>query len=268
MRCRLPVVVWSPGGDVRTPGGAVRLPGGLAGIPAGAVSGPNAAPVAGVGGGQRENAPPVVHSSGRGEGARGSEVVRHYFGTTAEGVLQDFGITSARLGKLGMASRNRTPFLELWWSPRRGRTERSTLQLDAVCVVEQAAWDGVGLVGVADDGVPVGDGQLTGDEGRGAFGPVLDDLGEVAPLGVAQRCDHPIVDGEQVELREASQEPGVGAVAAADGELVQQSWHPDVACGEAAATGAGLAPPRVVVVATIGQPAPRLSADGLNHLLC
>ena len=116
-------------------------------------------------------------------------------------------------------------------------SHRATLQLDTVCVVEQAVADGVGLVGVADDGVPVGDGQLTGDEGRGAFGPVLDDLGEVAPLGVAQRCDHPIVDGEQVELREASQEPGVGAVAAADGEFVQQSWHADVACGEAAATG-------------------------------
>ena len=49
--------------------------------------------------------------------------------------------------------------------------------------------------------------------------PHLDDLGEVAPLGVAQRCDHPIVDGEQVELREASREPGVGAVAAADRKL-------------------------------------------------
>ena len=104
-------------------------------------------------------------------------------------------------------------------------------------VVEQAVADGVGLVGVADDGVPIGHGQLTGDEGRGAFGPVLDDLGEVAPLGVAQRCDHPIVDGEQVELGEASQEPGVGPVAAADGQLVQQARHPDVTRGEAAAAG-------------------------------
>ena len=30
----------------------------------------------------------------------------------------------------------------------------------------------------------------------------------LAPLGVAERCDHPIVDGEQVELGEAGQEPG------------------------------------------------------------
>ena len=92
--------------------------------------------------------------------------------------------------------------------------------------------------GVADDGVPVRDGQLAGDEGRGAFGAVLDDLGEVAPLGVAKRREHPVVDRQQVELRQASQEPGVGAVAATDGQLMQQSRHADVACGEAAATGA------------------------------
>ena len=49
--------------------------------------------------------------------------------------------------------------------------------------------------------------SVTGNEG--ALGVVLDDLGEVAPLGVAQRRDHPVVDGKQVELREAGQEPGV-----------------------------------------------------------
>ena len=54
-------------------------------------------------------------------------------------------------------------------------------------VVEQAVADGVGLVGVADDGVPVTRGQLAGDERRGTFGAVLDDLGEVAPLRVARR---------------------------------------------------------------------------------
>ena len=42
-------------------------------------------------------------------------------------------------------------------------SHRATLQLDTVCVVEQAAWDGVGLVGVADDGVPVVDGEQVDD---------------------------------------------------------------------------------------------------------
>ena len=37
-------------------------------------------------------------------------------------------------------------------------------------VVEQAVADGVGLVGVTDDGVPVGHRQLAGDQRGGAFG--------------------------------------------------------------------------------------------------
>ena len=45
-----------------------------------------------------------------------------------------------------------------------------------------------GLVGVADDGVPVGDGQLTGDERRGALGAVLDDLGEIKSFRSATRA--------------------------------------------------------------------------------
>ena len=44
-------------------------------------------------------------------------------------------------------------------------------------------------------------GSLAGDQRRGALGAVLDDLGQVAPLGVAQWREHPVVDGEQVELR-------------------------------------------------------------------
>ena len=105
------------------------------------------------------------------------------------------------------------------------------------CEGEQAVADGVGLVGVADDGVPVGCGQLAGDEGGGTLGPVLNDLGEVAPLGVAERREHPVVDGEQVEPGQPGEQPGVGAVAAADGELVQQARHADVAGGEATAAG-------------------------------
>ena len=59
-------------------------------------------------------------------------------------------------------------------------------------------------------------GQLAGDEGGGAFGPVLDDRGEVAALGVARRWDQPVVDGEQVELGDPGQKPGVGPVTPAD----------------------------------------------------
>ena len=77
--------------------------------------------------------------------------------------------------------------------------------------------------------------QLAGDQRRGALGAVLDHLGQVAPLGVAQRRQHPIVDGEQVELRQTGEQSRVGAVPAADGQFVQQARHAEVARGEAAA---------------------------------
>ena len=89
-------------------------------------------------------------------------------------------------------------------------------------VVQQAVADGVGLVGIADDAVPVVDGELAGDQRRGALGAVLDDFDQVASFGVAQRCEQPVVDRQQVELGQAGQQPGVGSVAPADGDLVQQ----------------------------------------------
>jgi hypothetical protein len=38
-------------------------------------------------------------------------------------------------------------------------------EIETMCVVDQAIEDGVGVGGVADEGVPVGDGNLAGDEG-------------------------------------------------------------------------------------------------------
>ena len=68
---------------------------------------------------------------------------------------------ATRRPALGCSCRLRRAGLQGAVRPSHG----ATLQLDTVSVVEQAVADGVGLVGVADDGVPVGDGQLTGDEG-------------------------------------------------------------------------------------------------------
>ena len=91
----------------------------------------------------------------------------------------------------------------------------AALELDAVGVVEQAVANGVGLVGVADDGVPVRDGQLAGDEGRGAFGAVLDDLGEVAPLGVAKRREMLLHRRHRPRVRPDSGGSG----------RIRDSWH-------------------------------------------
>ena len=50
-----------------------------------------------------------------------------------------------------------------------------------------------------------------------------------ASFGVAKGCEQPVVDRKEVEAGEAVEDAGVGAVAAPDGELLQQAWQADVA---------------------------------------
>ena len=66
---------------------------------------------------------------------------------------------------------------------------------------------------------------------------VLDDLDEISSFGVAKGCEQPVVDGEQVEPGETVEDAGVGAVAAPDGELLQQAWQADVGRLVAATAG-------------------------------
>ena len=77
------------------------------------------------------------------------------------------------------------------------------------------------MIGVTDGGVPVGDGELAGDKGGAALAALLDDLHEESALGVLERSEQPVVDGEEVELGEACEEPGPGAIDATDGQLVE-----------------------------------------------
>src|SRR5262249_56094265 len=113
----------------------------------------------------------------------------------------------------------------LGWRLRVGArvADRGSLELDAVGVVEQAVADGVGEVGIPDGSVPVLRGDLTGDEGGGALGAVLDDLDQVSTFVVAQGSEEPIVDREQVESREAGEGTFVGSVAPGHPELLEQS---------------------------------------------
>jgi hypothetical protein len=70
--------------------------------------------------------------------------------------------------------------------------------------------------------MPGGRGELTRDEGGAAFAAVLDDFEQVAPVGVGQRREQPIVNGQEIQLGESGEEPGIGAIAATDHEVVQQ----------------------------------------------
>jgi hypothetical protein len=61
--------------------------------------------------------------------------------------------------------------------------------------------------------VPRGRGQLTGDERGRAFTAIFDHFQEVTPLGIRERGEEPIVNGEQIELGDTREETPVGAVA-------------------------------------------------------
>ena len=102
--------------------------------------------------------------------------------------------------------------------------------------VEDAVANRLGMVGVTNGGVPLLDGKLRRDERRAALGAFLDDFHEVASLGIVERVQEPIVDGEKVELGEPAHNPRVGAVTASDGKVADETRRTDIVAGEAPAT--------------------------------
>jgi hypothetical protein len=71
-----------------------------------------------------------------------------------------------------------------------------------VGVVDEPVEDGVGVGRVSDDGVPVLDGELAGDDGRSSSVAFLEYLEEVvARLGV-ERLKPPVIENEQLDAAE------------------------------------------------------------------
>ena len=59
------------------------------------------------------------------------------------------------------------------WEPDLGVTQRGTLQVEDVGGMDEAVADRVGEGRLPDDLMPRLEGELGGDEGRGALGPIL-----------------------------------------------------------------------------------------------
>ena len=82
---------------------------------------------------------------------------------------------------------------------RLGAAQGLAGEVEAVGVVDEAVEDGVGVGGVADEGVPVGDGELAGDEGGSSAVAIFEDFQQiVAGLGV-ERLEAPVVEDEQLD---------------------------------------------------------------------
>ncbi len=74
-------------------------------------------------------------------------------------------------------------------------------------VMKQPIANRVGEIRVTDRRVPGGQGNLAGDERRRAFRPVLDHFQQVAPLGIRERRQQPVINREQICLGETVQFP-------------------------------------------------------------
>ena len=113
----------------------------------------------------------------------------------------------------------------------------ASLEFELVGVVDESVEDGVGEGGVAEQFMPLGQGELAGDESGARGVSVFEEFEEVASVVGVELGDSEVVEDEEVGFGEGSEELGVSAVAACDGEVVQESGDAQVQSGEAVAAG-------------------------------
>ena len=81
-------------------------------------------------------------------------------------------------------------------------------------VVDDAIEDGVGQRRIADDLVPAVDRHLAGDDQRAGVVAILDDLQQIALLFGEQRFRPPVIEDQQIDPGELTQQLGVATIAA------------------------------------------------------
>ena len=124
-------------------------------------------------------------------------------------------------------------------------------------VVQQPVEDGIGERGDGDDLVPAIHRDLAGDQGRAGVVAVLDDLQKITRLFGQERLGAPIVEDQQVHLRDLAQQPAVAAITTCKAKRRKQTRDPVVQDREV--VPAGLVPERA------GQPALAHAAGAGDH---
>ena len=108
----------------------------------------------------------------------------------------------------------------------------ASVEFELEGVVDEAVEDGVG-----EQFMPLSQRELAGDEGGARGGAVFEEFAAVeAVLGV-ELGESEVVEDEEVGFGEGGEELGVAAVAARDGEVVEESGGAQVGHGEAVAAG-------------------------------
>ena len=88
--------------------------------------------------------------------------------------------------------------------------------------MDEPVEDRVAKGGVADELVPVVNGHLAGDERGAPVTAIFDDFDEIAALAIAERGQAPIVQDQEVGLRELLEEAPVRAIAPRRRQLAKE----------------------------------------------
>ena len=112
---------------------------------------------------------------------------------------------------------------------------RRAVEFEPVGVVDNAIQDRVAERGLADHLMPGCHGELAGDQDGAAAVAILDDLHEIAPLAGGEAIGSPVVEYEEIDLDQHSEQPREAAVAVGEIEIGEQARHARVVDGVAVA---------------------------------
>jgi hypothetical protein len=104
-------------------------------------------------------------------------------------------------------------------------------------VVEQAVADRIGEGRLAEVVVPLGGRELACDDRGASAVAILEELQEVAALGILDGRQPPVIDDEDVEASQLGEQAEVGAVGPGQGEFMEEARGAAVARAIAFAAG-------------------------------
>jgi hypothetical protein len=118
-----------------------------------------------------------------------------------------------------------------------GPAQAFASEIEPMGIVDQAIEHGVGIGGVADEGMPLVHGELAGDDGGSTTVAIFEDLQQIVAGGGIERLEAPIVKDEQIDAAEHAQHALMAAIAARQSKLGEQSRHALIEHGAIVATG-------------------------------
>ena len=91
--------------------------------------------------------------------------------------------------------------------------------------MNETVQDRVAEGGIADNVVPMFDGDLAGDNGRGATVAIIKDLEQVAPLGLIKNRETPVIEDQELNAAEGFEQAAIATVAASESKRLKQARH-------------------------------------------